>query len=85
MARLLIFTRHAEDMLRERGLDPDWIAITIANPETLEPDPDQPSLLRAFRRIPERGGRYLRVVYEVTESETRVITAFFDRNHPQRS
>ena len=74
-----ILSRHAEDMLVERRLEREWIEKTIAEPEELEHDPRRPGVLRAFRRIPERGNRVLRVVYVSAQQHVRVVTAFFDR------
>ena len=75
----ILFTRHAEDMLFERGIDRAWVEATIRSPETLEPDAERPGVLRAFRRVSERGGRMLRVVYAPTGDSLRVLTVFFDR------
>jgi hypothetical protein len=75
----IVFTRHADEMVTERRLRRDWIEATIKSPESVEPDPNRPHLRRAYRRIPERGGLWLRVVYEITDFGARVITAFFDR------
>jgi hypothetical protein len=75
----LIFTRHAETMLIERGIDRAWVYGTLADPEETEPDPLRENAFHAFRAIPERGGRVLRVVYTRSEDQTTVITAFFDR------
>jgi hypothetical protein len=36
-------------------------------------------MIRAFRRIPERDGRVLRVVYVPGDDHVRVITLFLDR------
>jgi len=80
MARpALLFTRHAEDMLIERGIDRAWVETTIYEPESVDPDPAQPGVFRAYRRIAERGGRFLRVVYVPGDQNIRVLTAFFDR------
>jgi hypothetical protein len=37
------------------------------------------SLTRVWRRIPERGGRALRVVFRPAGADIVVVTAFFDR------
>ena len=74
-----IYTRHAEEMLVERDLSRSWIETTITHPEMVEPDPDRPNVLRAYRRIPERRGLWLRVAYVLAGDSARVITAFFDR------
>ena len=75
----ITFTRHAKEMLIERRLDRAWIELTITQPDTVEPDPNRPNVLRAYRRIPQRGGLWLRVVYERVGNKARVVTAFFDR------
>ena len=62
-----------------RGIDEEWVRRVIANPEWTEPDRSKPHRLLAFGRIPEFGNRLLRVVYFQTGSESRVVTAFFDR------
>ena len=80
----LIFTQHAEDMLHERGIDRAWVEAAVRDPETLEPDPQRPGVFRAYRRIPERGDRVLRVVYTATGDSLRVLTVFFDRKRRQR-
>lgn len=72
-------TRHAEDMLSERSINADWVTETVRNPEIVETDPSRPDVTRAYRRIPQRDGRVLRVVYVATEEIVRIVTAFFDR------
>ncbi len=66
-------------MLAERGIEREWINSTIDRPDEVLPDSTRENVFRAFRSIPERDGRVLRVVYSQSESEIRVITAFFDR------
>jgi hypothetical protein len=75
----LVFTRHAEDMIIERALDRAWIQATIDAPDSIEPDPKRPGVLLAFRKVPERGGRMLRVAHIRTGTRVRVLTVFFDR------
>ena len=77
----IIFTRHAEEMLVERNIERAWIESTIASPDSVEADPKRPEVVRAYRRIPECGGRFLRVVYALAGDSVRIITAFFDRRH----
>lgn len=76
----IVFTRHAETMMAERGIKEEWITTTIAEPDTTEPDPVRPDVQRAFRMIPENENRILRVVYATLGDTIRVVTAFFDRN-----
>jgi len=78
-ASRIVYTRHAEEMLVERGINRGWVELTVRNPEIIEPDPVRSRVLRAFRRIPERSGRFLRVVYVQEDEIPRIVTAFFDR------
>jgi hypothetical protein len=80
----LVFTRHAADMLIERGIDRAWVEATIRDPESIEPDPNRPGVFRAFRSIPAHGSRILRVVYAPTGNISRVLTVFFDRKRRQK-
>ena len=66
-------------MLAERDIERDWIERTIREPDELGPDPSRANVVRAYKSIPERGGRMLRVVYSTSGGQIRVITAFFDR------
>ena len=75
----LILTQHARDNMALYSLDPAWIEATIARPQHVDRDPDDAALIRAWRRIPERGGRALRVVYRPAAADMVVVTAFFDR------
>lgn len=81
---LVKFTRHAESMLAERGIERGWVERTINEPDESKPDHARPNVTRAFRPIPEREGRVLRVVYSTSDNEIRVITAFFDRARRRR-
>lgn len=67
-------------MLRERGLDRDWVEAALEYPDIEEEDPERSGLTRAYKKIPERGGRVLRVVYWRDDEGICVITAFFDRS-----
>lgn len=75
----VIYTVHAAKMLSERKIDPSWVEETILAPDSVEPDPKHDDLRRAFRKIPERDGRVLRVVYGETDGTLRVVTLFLDR------
>ena len=56
-----------------------WIEQTVREPESVEADPSRPGVVRAFRKVAERGGRFLRVAYVRSEDVIRVVTVFFDR------
>jgi hypothetical protein len=53
-------------------------------PEHSMPDPDDPALTLAWRRIPELGGRFVRVVYYASAADFVIITPFPDRGAPRR-
>jgi Domain of unknown function (DUF4258) len=76
---VLILTTHAQQKVARFRLDVAWIEAAIANPQHTDRDPDDASLTRAWRRIPERGGRALRVVFRPAGADIVVVTAFFDR------
>jgi hypothetical protein len=76
----IVYTLHAQRMLEERGIERGWVRRTIDYPEEIEPDPLYLEAMRAFRAVPENGGRVLRVVYIRDATGVRIITAFFDRS-----
>ena len=76
----ITYGAHAIAMMSERGLDPVWIERTVIEPDFVEPDAMHPERIRAYRAVPERDGRMLRVVYVPAQDGARVVTAFFDRN-----
>jgi hypothetical protein len=70
---------HAQDMIEDRKIPMPWVEATITVPDYIRPDPLDTTLTRAFRAIPQAGGRVLRVVYRQDGDETVIITAHFDR------
>ena len=74
-----VLTAHATLVISARGIGPGWIALVLEAPELLEADRADPELRHALRRIPERGNRMLRVVYNEASDPPRIVTAYFDR------
>jgi hypothetical protein len=72
-------TAHAAAAIAKRGIDAAWIARVLSNPERVEHHASDAALRHALARIPERGDRVLRVVYNVDVNPPRVVTAYFDR------
>jgi hypothetical protein len=72
-------TKHAQKALDEREIPMAWLERTLAAPELALPDPDDATVERRFRRIPEFGGRVLRVAVNTTVEPNRVVSVFFDR------
>lgn len=76
----VVLTYHGLLRLEERGIALEWVERTVLAPESIVPDPTQPGALRAYRVVPERGSRVLRVVYVEEAGTQRVLTVFFDRS-----
>lgn len=73
-------TKHAAKMLAEREIQQDWLEHTLNEPLLRQPDPDDATLERRYRRIPKCGGRVLRVVVNPVVEPVRVVSVFFDRS-----
>jgi hypothetical protein len=78
--KVVHFTEHATFTITLRAIDPAWIERALRSPAWTSVDPRDPSLRRAFAPVPERGGRYLRVVYSETPEKWVIVTAFLDRD-----
>ena len=76
----LEFTKHAIQVMAERGIPVEWVARAIAEPALRVPDPNDPQVERFFRRIPEQDDRILRVAVNTHVAPWRVVSVFFDRN-----
>ena len=72
-------TKHAQKALDEREIPFEWLERTLSAPELVLPDPDDATVERRFRRIPEFGGRVLRVAINTAVEPNRVVSVFFDR------
>ena len=72
-------TIHAKKALAERDISVDWLERTLTAPELVVPDPDDAEVERRYRKIPEFGGRVLRVAVNTTVEPMRVVSVFFDR------
>jgi len=72
-------TKHAQKVLDEREIRVAWLERTLSAPELVLPDPEDATVERRFRRIPEFGGRVLRVAINTAIEPNRVVSVFFDR------
>lgn len=66
-------------MLEERHLKLDWIIDAVERPDRKQPDPDDSTVTRLFKRIEDHGGRILRVAHRLDGADIQPVTAFFDR------
>jgi len=57
----------------------EWLEQKLSAPELVLPDPENVAVERRFRRIPELGGRVLRVAVNTAVEPNRVVSVFFDR------
>jgi hypothetical protein len=73
-------TEHAKKMLTEREIPVEWLERVLNEPALCEADPDDASLERRYRPIPEFEGRVLRVVINATVEPVHVVSVFFDRS-----
>jgi hypothetical protein len=64
--------------MAQYAIDLTWVEAALLVPEWTEADP-RPDILRAFRRIPERAGRVLRVAYRRDGPDFVVLSVHFDR------
>jgi hypothetical protein len=76
---MLILPKHAQQNVARDRLDLAWIAATITTPQHADRDPKDATLARAWRRIPQRSGRVLPVVFRPAGADIVVLAAFFDR------
>ena len=70
---------HAITRIAERHLRLEWVEATVITPDWTAPDPDDPSVTRAFRAIAQAQGRVLRVAHRPDGDDILVLIAFFDR------
>jgi len=79
MTKPIVYTKHALTALGERELLSEWVERVVRHPQWREVDPLDAEIVRHFGALPERGGRYLRVVVVETSREYRIVSAFVDR------
>jgi len=72
-------SEHAREALAKRRIEIAWVERVLRAPEAIEPDAVDPELEHRIARIPEFGGRALRVIVKSSITPPLVVTAFFDR------
>lgn len=76
----LAFCEHAGQVMVEREIPIEWIESVLNEPALRTPDARDPHVELFYRRIPDHGGRVLRVVVNTNVAPWRVVSVFFDRN-----
>ena len=79
LMRGLEYSWHALFVMAERLIPPEWVERTVADPALRVPDPNDTTLERFYRPVPENENRVLRVVVNTQVAPWRVISVFFDR------
>ncbi len=67
-------------MVAVREIPLEWLERTLNDPVLCLPDPDDSTLERRYRSIPEFDGRVLRVAVNSAVEPVRVVSVFFDRS-----
>lgn len=74
-----VLTQHAKEMIQKRQIRLVWVEHVLSMPELIEPDAIDPDLEHRLSRIPEFGGRVLRVIVNRSKKPPHVITGFLDQ------
>lgn len=77
--RKYVLSAHAETVIAARSIPIAWVERVLTSPEKNEPDKGDPQVTHALGRIPEHGGRVLRVVYNGVIEPVTIVTVYFDR------
>lgn len=72
-------TEHSRDALEKRKIPLEWMERTLNVTEWTEKDPIDEALEHRLARIPEFGGRVLRVIVNIKVVPMRIVTVYFDR------
>lgn len=75
----LEFTEHAVHAMAERRILVEWVERAVTEPMLRAPDLNDFEIERFFCKIPEKGGRVLRVAVNIRVAPWRVVSVFFDR------
>jgi uncharacterized DUF497 family protein len=81
MIRVMIYelTQHARDVLQERQIPLEWVERVIDKPALVKPSATDLTVESRLAKIPEHGGRVLRVVINKMVVPERVVSVYFDR------
>jgi len=71
------YSKHAQDLIKERNINEQWVFQTINFPDYFEQGIDHND--HYIKAIAEFGGRFLHVVVNPHVSPKRIVTVFFDR------
>lgn len=69
---------HAKKHLQQRKIKLEWMEAALSNPDKIESDPEDATLVHALLDIPEKGFKRLRVIYNETNEPVAIATVYFD-------
>ena len=72
-------TDHAQTVVSQRRIRPEWLERIIDNPVRIEPHAQDGNLEHRLGVIEEHGGRVLRIIVNKATDPIRVVIAYFDR------
>jgi hypothetical protein len=78
MAVSITYSYHAGKNLIDRKIERSWVEQAVENPDLLRDHETDPELEHCYSKIAEKGNRVMHVVFN--RNESRVVTAYFDRN-----
>jgi hypothetical protein len=64
-------------MMHERGIREDWVVSTVHDPDKTELREEDE--VHYLKRIPQEGGKTLRVILNPSVQPEKIVTVFFDR------
>ena len=72
-------TKHAQHVLQEREIPIEFMESVLQNPQLSIPDENDPELEHLLAKIPEFGGRVLRIIVNKKVDPDRIVTVYYDR------
>jgi len=72
---------HAKERLQQRQIKEEWISRALDDPDFEDIDPNNNTLHRVWKRIPEYSNLAMRVVYNPSTKPVKIITVLFDRGY----
>ena len=72
-------TKHAQHVLQEREIPIEFMESVLQNPQLSIPDENDPELEHLLAKIPEFGGRVLRIIINKKVDPVRIVTVYYDR------
>ena len=76
---MIRLSKHAQEAIHRRHIDPAWVEAAVNSPDRVEPDPWHPERTRAYKAIARSAIACLGLSTGPEGDDILVITAHFDR------